>query len=123
VSGATSVIDICTGSDPAYTGRTILHELGHAWSWHNLTPEHRDAFQQLRGWTQWLDADLAWEQNGAEQAAEIIVWALSDHPVPVVKIADNTCADLLAGYVALTGLTPLHGYTSLCEEHTTSHVS
>ena len=123
VSGTSSVIDICTEDNLDWTGRTIIHELGHAWSFHNLTAAHRDAFQQVRGWDQWLDGDNAWEDNGAEQAAEVIVWALSDHAVPVVKIDQNSCSDLLAGYVALTGLAPLHGYTDLCDDSTVVRVS
>jgi hypothetical protein len=123
VSGASSVIDICTEDNLDWTGRTITHELGHAWSFHYLTPAARASFQQVRGWDQWLTNDNAWEDNGAEQAAEIIVWGVSDHAVPVVKIDDNSCADLLAGYVALTGLAPLHGYTDLCDDSSVSHVS
>ena len=64
----------------------------------------------MRGWNSWLDDDQAWE----EQAAEIIVWALSDQPVLVFKIDQNSCDELHDGYVALTGLDPLHGYTKFC---------
>ncbi len=111
-----------TEDNVEWTGRTITHELGHAWSFHFLTAAHRDAFQQVRGWDHWLDSENEWEDSGAEQAAEIIVWAVSDHAVPVVKIDDNSCADLLAGYEALTGLAP-HGYTDLCDDSSVSHRS
>ena len=116
-SAERSVIDICTTESDDYEERTILHELGHAWSFHYLDPEHRRAFQELRGWEHWLGNDVEWEDNGAEQAAEVIVWALSDHSVPVLRIDHDTCADLHAGYVALTGLEPLHGYTDRCASH------
>ena len=122
-SAERSVIDICTTESGDYEERTILHELGHAWSFHYLDPEHRRAFQELRGWEHWLGNDVEWEDNGAEQAAEIIVWALSDHSVPVLRIDHNTCADLHAGYVALTGLEPLHGYTDRCESHSATSFS
>jgi hypothetical protein len=120
VDGEASVIDICTSSSGEWEERTILHELSHAWAFHYLTLEHREAFKQVRGWEHWLDYDVAeWKDNGSEQAAEIMVWGLSDHPVQVVKIGANTCADLHAGYVALTGLEPLHGYTDRCDAPTT----
>src|SRR5262249_3947277 len=122
--GTESLIDICTAESGGQEARTILHELAHAWAFHFMTPEERQAFPDVRGWTYWLDYDKAvWSENGAEQAAEIIVWGLSDIPVPVLRIAHKTCADLRAGYVALTGLAPLHGLTNLCDEHTASHVS
>lgn len=123
MSDTSSVIDICTVDNLDWTGRTITHELAHAWSFHYLTASQRDAFQQVRGWDQWLASENAWEDNGAEQAAEVIVWALSDHAVPVLRIDNNSCSDLLAGYVALTGLAPLHGYTDLCDESAVAHVS
>ena len=123
VSGTSSVIDICTDDHLDWTERTIVHELGHAWSFHYLTAAHRASFQEVRGWEHWLASENAWEDNGAEQAAEIIVWALSDHAVPVVKIDNHSCSELLAGYVALTGLAPLHGYTDLCDDSTVTHRS
>jgi hypothetical protein len=118
-AGNRSVIDICTPTSGAWEERTILHELSHAWAFHYLTPQHEQAFKAIRGWHSWLDYGRAeWKDNGAEQAAEIMVWALSDHPVHPVKIDRNSCAELHAGYVALTGLQPLHGYTNLCDEKT-----
>ena len=118
--GDRSVIDICTTESGDYEQRTIIHELGHAWSFHYMTNAQRTAFQQLRGWSAWLNNDQVWEDNGAEQAAEIIVWALSEDPTPVVKIDQNSCAELHDGYVALTGLEPLHGLTNLCNSVTTA---
>ena len=117
-SGERSIIDICTVETGDYEERMLIHELGHAWSEHFLTNDHKRAFQDLRGWTTWLDYKRAkWEDNGAEQAAEIIVWGLEDHPAfaYVVKISPNGCKDLHNGYVALTGREPLHGYTQPCK--------
>ena len=122
--GDRSVIDICTTYSGVWEGRVILHELTHAWAFHYLTPEHKAAFKELRGWQYWLDYNHAtWEENGTEQAAEIMVWALSDHPVPVLRIDQHTCSQLRDGYVALTGLEPLHGYTEYCEGRTNVRVS
>jgi hypothetical protein len=112
---AHSVIDICTATSGGYEQRMILHELGHAWTEHFLTDANKQAFQDLRGWTYWLDYRHAdWEDNGAEQAAEIIAWALSEDPTPVIRIRPNGCEDLHDGYVALTGREPLHGHTQRC---------
>ena len=119
--GERSIIDICTTEAGDYEQRTLIHELGHAWTEHFLTGDRKQAFQDLRGWTSWLDYKQAkWEDNGAEQAAEIMVWALSPRPVGVVKIGGNSCEDLHDGYVTLTGREPLHGYTKLCKPSVTA---
>jgi hypothetical protein len=112
-----SEIDICTVETDNAETRVILHELTHAWAFHFLTPERKEAFKQLRGWEYWLDYNHAeWKDNGTEQAAEIMVWALSDEPIHVNQIDHNSCAELHAGYVALTGREPLHGYTDRCDD-------
>ena len=59
--GERSVIDICTTESGDYEQRTIIHELGHAWSFHYMTDAQRTAFQQLRGWSAWLNNDQAWK--------------------------------------------------------------
>ena len=61
----------------------------------------------------WRSNDTAWEEKGAEQAAEILVWGLIDWDFSA-QIPDNTCAELLRGYVTLTGHKPLHGFTGKC---------
>ena len=117
-------VDICTTDGPAWQEHLIIHELAHAWSLRYLTPTHKAMFKQLRGWKYWLDYKHAdWKDNGAEQAAEIIVWGLSDHAVPVMRIDHHSCAELRAGYVALTGLEPLHGHTGRCQVTSTDRRS
>ena len=112
--GRLSIIDICTRKSDSHEERVMLHELGHAWTFHYMTRDQRDAFQAVRKWRVWNDYQpAAWEDNGAEQAAEIIVWALSDRPVPV-EIYHSDCAQLRAGYEALTGREPLHGHEEMC---------
>ena len=114
---AGSQIDICTADTGAYEQRLMLHELAHAWAAHYLTPERKEAFRNLRHWQYWQDYERAeWRYNGTEQAAEIIVWALSDHPVQVAQLDHHSCPDLRAGYITLTGLAPLHGYTDRCDD-------
>ena len=124
IVGDHSELDICTVETGDVETRVILHELTHAWAFHYLTPEHKEAFKQLRGWDYWLDYNHAeWKENGTEQAAEIMVWALSDKPVHVNQIDQNSCAELQAGYVALTGLEPLHGLTDRCDDVVNVHRS
>ncbi|HSB86412.1 MAG TPA: hypothetical protein VLD86_08890 [Ilumatobacteraceae bacterium] len=124
VVGENSIIDLCTSGSEEWEQRTIIHELAHAWSFHYLSSSRRDTFQRVRGWSAWLDYTRAeWEDNGAEQAAEIVVWALSDQAVPLLKIADQGCSELRAGYLALTGREPLNGLTDLCDAVVVVHRS
>ena len=70
--GERSIVDICTDATGADEQRTVLHELSHAWAEHFLSGDRKRAFQELRGWTWWLSyKHAAWEDNGAEQAADI----------------------------------------------------
>lgn len=110
-----SIIDICTSDPGPVTAALVLHEIAHAWASIDLSEQRKDDFQALRGWTDWSNhADVAWHDNGAEQAAEIMVWGLIDRPVGIVTISDHSCDDLDAGYRALTGQAPLHGFRDFC---------
>lgn len=110
-----SVIEICATEADRATRVMILHETAHAWAAHGLTPERKSDFRELRGWTYWRDYDAApWHENGTEQAAEIMVWGLIDEPLGMIRIYQTTCADLEAGYRALTGSAPLNGLRDLC---------
>ena len=112
--GAGSEIVLCYPSVARREWRILLHELGHAWASVGLTDAHRAAFQDVRGFEYWRDYQRAdWRDNGTEQAAEVLKWALSDVPVPVF-IADDSCEQLHDGYVALTGSEPPHGLADLC---------
>jgi hypothetical protein len=118
--GDRSVIDICTAQSGGHEQRILLHELSHAWTEHYLAADAKRAFQQLRGFTTWLDYQHnTWEDNGAEQAAEILAWGLSEQPISVFKIDHDSCHELRDGYVTLTGQEPLHGYTKLCQPSVT----
>ena len=107
-------IFLCTTAAGQAEEWVIIHELAHAWDHHSLTEERRAAFQALRGAPSWRSRDVAWHERGTEQAAEIMVWALIDRPVGVVRIYDNSCEQLREGYETLTGLAPLHGYEDHC---------
>ena len=110
-----SVIELCA-TDAVYAVQVmVLHETAHAWAEHSLTDERKDAFQELRGWEHWRDYEAAaWHENGTEQAAEIMVWGLIDRPIRMVRIYQNSCDELSAGYQTLTGSSPLHGYRDYC---------
>lgn len=110
-----NVIEICTADMSSPTQGMILHETAHAWLDHALTDERKAAFRQLRGWTHWRNYDAAeWHDNGTEQAAEIMVWGLIDRPLAMVRIDQNSCDELDAGYRTLTGRAPHHGYRDAC---------
>jgi hypothetical protein len=108
-----NVIEICEMSSA--TPVLILHETAHAWIDHNLTEGRKADFKQLRGWIHWRNFDKAeWHDNGTEQAAEIMVWGLIDRPLAIIRIDQNSCDELDAGYRVLTGQAPLHGYRDAC---------
>jgi len=112
-----SDITICTDEIGFSTELLFIHELAHAWDHHSLTDEKMAAFMELRGIEVWRSPDpgVQWYEKGAEQAAEIITWALSAKPIRMVRIYQNTCDEVHAGYVALTGAEPLYGLTDECE--------
>lgn len=110
-----STIDICTSDPGNVTAGLVLHETAHAWAAHELSDDRKAHFQALRGWTYWSNhQDAEWHENGSEQAAEMMVWGLIDRPVGIITINDHSCDDLDAGYRALTGQPPLHGYQEYC---------
>lgn len=110
-----STIHLCTSDPGPVTAALVLHEMAHAWASVELSDERRADFQAVRGWTHWSEHDhVEWHENGSEQAAEILMWGLIDRPVGIVTIRDNSCDELDAGYRALTGRPPLHGYRDHC---------
>ena len=117
--GARSLIDICIPRSDVVLKFLILHELAHAWDSHYLSGRERAAFLEVRQLTDWWGTDPdRWHEYGAEQAAEVVVWALMDHPIRSRHIPApyNECQHLIAGYDALTGRPPLHGYTTHCRD-------
>lgn len=108
-----STIVLCANEASHAFEWLVLHEMAHAFDVHALDDERRAAFMQLRGLPAWREGD--WYDRGAEHAAEIIAWGLIDRPTRPGHIDRNGCADLLAGYVALVGAPPLHGYTDACD--------
>ncbi len=112
---ATGTVDFCN-RDSADPRRTMLHELGHAWSFEHMDGDHQHAFTESRGLDTWHDTDTAWWQMGQEHAAEIIAWGLQDdNEYQSVWLHLEDCTDLAAAFTTLTGTTPLHTNTHYCK--------
>jgi hypothetical protein len=116
-SRSPATIRICIPEADRFAESLFLHEIAHAWDTYALTDRRREAFLELRNLEQWSDdGSVEWHMNGAEQAAQILMWGLIDRSIRIATIPDASCADLRAGYVLLTGRPPLHGYKDLCNE-------
>jgi hypothetical protein len=102
-------IDVCAVGVPSRR-RMLLHEFAHAWTHVNLTDGDREAFLGLRGLGDWNDRSTAWENRGAEQAAEIVGWGLYMYCDPQHMVKGEDAASLTAAFELLTGTQPI------CEE-------
>ncbi len=97
---------------------TVLHELAHAWVSHNLDEGDRARFLELRRVDTWNDHDDEWSTRGTEHAAEILVWALSEHDRAVqwveggvesrrlLSIGNSSPTALADGFELMTGDRP-----------------
>jgi hypothetical protein len=102
--------------------RTMIHELAHAWIEMTISDDDRQTFLEVRGLDLWVGGDQ-WDQRGAEQAAEIITWAVMDRNMSLrwidtnadgtttyswrlAKIPDSNPDQLAAAYQQLTGQQP-----------------
>lgn len=86
--------------------RTLLHELGHAWDFANLSDEDRLEVGRILGAEQWLAYEAAWEDRGVERFAETFVFALLDQPRRVLEVSLE-CTILLEAFGTATGAEPL----------------
>ncbi len=127
--------DACSGADGVYspptnsirictsTRDTVLHEYAHAWIESNLDDGDRREFLDLRGLESWNDREASWYRRGAEQAAEVLKWALWENNRLVrwveaspsgtqtaryrlLWLVDSSPDRLLAAYETLTGGLP-----------------
>jgi hypothetical protein len=108
-SGAPARVDICGFNWDRFVvtaRKTVLHELAHAWLGHTLTEAARGRFLDLRGLQTWGDDEFPWEEQGSEQAAEIIAWALIDEDLELTRFKDANPAALSEAYLQLTGSRP-----------------
>jgi hypothetical protein len=73
------LVDLCVrhAMEPG-PQRIVLHELAHVWEAAALDDDCRERFMALRGLERWVGDEVDWKQRGAEQAAEIVAWALGD---------------------------------------------
>lgn len=108
-SGTPARIDICGFNWDRFLMKpkaTLLHELGHAWADYSLTEGARQRFLRLRGLTTWGDDQTPWNEQGSEQAAEIIAWAM-DRELQLATMRDAHPGTLAQAYLQLTGTMPL----------------
>lgn len=102
--------------------KTMVHELAHSWVETTLTAAERDAFLDLRDLETWAGGEH-WGERGAEQAAEVITWAVMDADISVhwiytnpdgttfdstrlLRVPNSEHAVLVSAYQQLTGALP-----------------
>jgi len=100
---ATNQLDMCNwGQHYKITpASTLLHELGHAWSFEHMDAAAQAAFVAYRGLDTWDDHRIWWRM-GQEQAAEIIAWGIGGDGFFSVYLDEIPEADLAAAYDLLT---------------------
>lgn len=80
--------------------RTLLHEVAHAWVDQNVPEDRIAQFMELRGVSEWDSGE--WAQQGAEHAAEIMLWGLQDEFRISPLIPNASDAELAAAFELLT---------------------
>ena len=80
--------------------RILIHEMAHVYLDHALTDDQRDEFLDLRGLTSWGSGP--WEARGAEHAAELVLWGLTDLNIDV-QLDQDSCEELTSGVELLLG--------------------
>jgi hypothetical protein len=119
-SGAAAQVDICGFNWDRFVvtaRKTILHELAHAWLGHESSAATRERFLELRGLTTWGDDRFPWEEQGSEQAAEIIAWALMDEEVELTRFRNTSPPALIEAYRNLTGSVPTPRLQNVLHQH------
>jgi hypothetical protein len=108
-AGDPASVDICGFNWDRFVvtaKKTVLHELAHAWTQQTLSEQAREQFLALRDLDTWGDDEYPWEEQGSEQAAEIIAWALIDEELQLATINDAGPDALTRAYEQLTGSLP-----------------
>lgn len=103
---ATTTLDMCNwGQHYKVTAEdTLLHELGHAWSFEHMSSADRGAFVNHRDLAHWHGGDVWWHM-GQEQAAEIVAWGVSGGMLNSQYLDEADCSELADAYLVLTGET------------------
>lgn len=87
----------------------LLHELAHVWEAHNVAVAKHEPFMAMRdGVVSWAGLDVAWDELGREQAANVIAWGLLEDPHPIPRTYPNDPDSMLAAFRFLTDGDPLH---------------
>lgn len=109
-------VDICNrGGRSTAPINTVLHELGHAWSFANMTEADIAGFVTDRKLDVWHDDTKPWWQRGQEQAAEVVAWGLQDAiEYRSIWLHLEACSDLATDFESITGIPPLHNNTTYC---------
>jgi len=80
----------------------FLHEIGHAWSKHTLTPFEQAKYVDFRGLESWNDAETPWRARGSEDAANTLAWGLLDSAIEGMT-PDGPLAQRNEAFRLLTG--------------------
>ena len=84
--------------------RTLMHEVAHAWVNQNVSDQQMADFMELRGLSVWEGNGAAWADLGAEHAAEILLWGMTDETRNINwQIDDSDIENLRAAYRILIG--------------------
>jgi hypothetical protein len=108
--GTPGLIDICGFNWDRFLPmpkKVVLHELAHAWIARNLADDTRSAFLSLRGLDNWGDDRQPWDEQGSEQAAEIMAWGLMDEEFAILIHRDADAESLETAFELLTGRAPI----------------
>jgi len=107
--GARSLVLVCALHDsPRHQEgsrrHVLLHELAHVWAEQNLSQAQKQDFLLVRGLTVWSGSEAGWGELGAEHAAEILAWGVSEGPYLLhPELSDRSCDGFEAGHELLTG--------------------
>jgi hypothetical protein len=86
---------------------TILHELAHVWLAASLDDRERAAYLERTGLEVWFAGDVPWAERGGERAAEVVMGGLLERAVPLIRIGEPPCGQLIEEFRALTGVDTL----------------
>lgn len=101
-----------TDTVPLWPTRLVLHELAHVWIDQHVDAPRRDQLLEDVGLASWDDPTSAWDQRGAEWAAETITWGLIDRVCTLTTLGTPPCQRLTEAFHTLTGAQPLTACTA-----------
>jgi len=96
-------VEVLTGTTefPLAARRAALHELAHVWIRGFVDEFVQDTFIAMQGLDAWTGAET-WQDNGSEQAAELLMWGLMDTPI-VPRLPGSSCESRAAAFGLLAG--------------------